>query len=203
MTEHWSLLASRGFVYTETIGRTSIFVTSRYDDDMGILQSAVAMRKWPSPAQGSWRFQASSLSSTRSWPERSRESLPSRSISAQQRRSRWAVCSSSSRWPASSPGETVRSKRFRAELDPVFPRSRERASSRLEGSPASGRAPARPLLLRPEDCQRNRRLFVGECWRQLPFSPVAGRAGSVPPSALGRWSGSRAPAGSPSTASPG
>ena len=130
MTEHWSLLASRGFVYTETIGRTSIFVaaitgsvvalalvaqatevgdsffafalvllpvvyflgvvtfvrliqvnwedtrwvqgmnrirhgyldlapelepyfvTSRYDDDMGILQSAVAMRKWPSPAQG-------------------------------------------------------------------------------------------------------------------------------------------------------
>jgi hypothetical protein len=130
MTEHWSLLASRGFVYTETIGRTSIFVaaltgsvvalalvaqatdvgdsfvafalvllpviyflgvvtfvrlmqvnwedtrwvqgmnrirhgyldlapelepyfvTSPYDDDMGILQSAVAMRKWPSPAQG-------------------------------------------------------------------------------------------------------------------------------------------------------
>jgi hypothetical protein len=27
-------------------------VTSRYDDDMGILQSAVAMRRWPSPAQG-------------------------------------------------------------------------------------------------------------------------------------------------------
>ena len=27
------------------------FVTSKYDDDMGILQSAVAMRKWPSPAQ--------------------------------------------------------------------------------------------------------------------------------------------------------
>lgn len=130
MTEHWSLLASRGFVYTETIGRTSIFVaaitgsvvalalvaqatevgdsffafalvllpvvyflgvvtfvrliqvnwedarwvqgmnrirhgyldlapelepyfvTSRYDDDMGILQSSVAMRKWPSAAQG-------------------------------------------------------------------------------------------------------------------------------------------------------
>ena len=26
-------------------------MTSRYDDDMGILQSAVAMRKWPSPAQ--------------------------------------------------------------------------------------------------------------------------------------------------------
>ena len=28
------------------------FVTSRYDDDMGILQSSVAMRKWPSAAQG-------------------------------------------------------------------------------------------------------------------------------------------------------
>ena len=130
MTEHWSLLAHRGFTYTETLGRTSIFVaaltgsvvalalvaqatevgdsfvafalvllpvvyflgvatfvrliqvnwedtrwvqgmnrirhaylelapelepyfvTSRYDDDLGILQSAVAMRKWPSPAQG-------------------------------------------------------------------------------------------------------------------------------------------------------
>jgi hypothetical protein len=130
MTEHWSLLAHRGFIYTETLGRTSIFVaaltgsvvalalvaqatevgdsfvafalvllpvvyflgvvtfvrlmqvnwedtrwvqgmnrirhayldlapelepyfvTSRYDDDLGILQSAVAMRKWPSPAQG-------------------------------------------------------------------------------------------------------------------------------------------------------
>ena len=130
MTEHWSLLAHRGFTYTETLGRTSIFVaaltgsvvalalvaqttevgdsfvafalvllpvvyflgvvtyvrllqvnwedtrwvqgmnrirhayldlapelepyfvTSRYDDDLGILHSAVAMRKWPSPAQG-------------------------------------------------------------------------------------------------------------------------------------------------------
>ena len=130
MTEHWSLLAHRGFNYTETLGRTSIFVaaltgsvvalalvaqatevgdsfvafalvllpvvyflgvvtfvrliqvnwedtrwvqgmnrirhaylelapelepyfvTSRYDDDLGILQSAVAMRRWPSPAQG-------------------------------------------------------------------------------------------------------------------------------------------------------
>jgi hypothetical protein len=129
MTEHWSLLAHRGFIYTESLGRTSIFVaaltgsvvalalvaqatdvgdsfvafalvllpvvyflgvvtfvrllqvnwedtrwvqgmnrirhayldlapelepyfvTSRYDDDMGILQSAVALRKWPSPAQ--------------------------------------------------------------------------------------------------------------------------------------------------------
>jgi hypothetical protein len=129
MTEHWSLLAHRGFLYTESLGRTSIFVaaltgsvvalalvaqatdvgdsfvafalvllpvvyflgvvtfvrllqvnwedtrwvqgmnrirhayldlapeldsyfvTSKYDDDMGILQSAVAMRRWPSPAQ--------------------------------------------------------------------------------------------------------------------------------------------------------
>jgi hypothetical protein len=27
------------------------FVTSRYDDDLGVLQSAVAMRKWPGPSQ--------------------------------------------------------------------------------------------------------------------------------------------------------
>lgn len=129
MTEHWSLLAHRGFMYSESLGRTSIFiaaltgsvvalalvaqatdvsdsfvafalvllpvvyflgvvtfvrllqvnwedtrwvqgmnrirhayldlapeldqyfVTSRYDDDMGILQSSVALKKWPSPAQ--------------------------------------------------------------------------------------------------------------------------------------------------------
>ena len=129
MTEHWSLLASRSFVYTESMGRTSIFVasltgsvvalalvgqatdfgagfvafalvilpvvyflgvvtvarlgqinwedaiwvqgmnrirhayveiapelepyfvTSRYDDDLGILQSSIAVREWPGRAQ--------------------------------------------------------------------------------------------------------------------------------------------------------
>ena len=28
MTEHWSLLAHRGFIYTESLGRTSIFVAA-------------------------------------------------------------------------------------------------------------------------------------------------------------------------------
>jgi len=128
-TEHWSLLAARSLVYTESLSRTSIFVaaltgsvvalalvvqatdfgsgfaafalvllpvvyflgivtivrlaqvnwedarwvqgmnrirnaylqlapelepyfvTSRFDDDLGILQSSVAMRKWPGPSQ--------------------------------------------------------------------------------------------------------------------------------------------------------
>jgi hypothetical protein len=128
-TEHWSLLAARSLVYTESMARTSIFVaalsgavvalalvaqatdfgsgfaafalvllpavyfiglatiarlaqvnwedarwvqgmnrirnaylqmapelepyfvTSRFDDDLGILQSSVAMRKWPGPSQ--------------------------------------------------------------------------------------------------------------------------------------------------------
>ena len=189
MTEHWSLLASRGFVYTETIGRTSIFVaaitgsvvalalvaqatevgdsffafalvllpvvyflgvvtfvrlmqvngedtrwvqgmnrirhgyldlapelepyfvTSRYDDDMGILQSAVAMRKWPSPA------------------ERSRESQLSRSISTQQRRSRWVLCSSSSQPLVSSPWEIVTSNAFGTSSIQYSPRRGARDSS--------------------------------------------------------------------------
>ena len=195
MTEHWSLLAHRGFTYTETLGRTSIFVaaltgsvvslalvaqatevgdsfvafalvllpvvyflgrqtfvrliqvnwedtrwvqgmnrirhayldlapelepyfvTSRYDDDLGILQSAVAMRKWPSPAQGLVAIAgvvgvidsvvAGAIAGI---------ALPSRSISAQQRRSRWVVCSSSSRRPASSSWETVRSSALETSL---------------------------------------------------------------------------------------
>jgi hypothetical protein len=130
MTEHWSLLASRSLVYTESMSRTSIFVaaltgsvvslalvgqatdfgdgfvafalvllpvvfflgvvtvarlgqvnwedaiwvqgmnrirnayldiapelepyfvTSRYDDDLGVIQSSIAMREWPGRSQG-------------------------------------------------------------------------------------------------------------------------------------------------------